>query len=103
MSITLVSLPERYGFGLVNGRPLSNLDGPCIDVRNPANGELVARVPMATAADTAAAIDAAAIAQLAWKNQSAAERSRLLERWCGLINERAEEMALTSDHREKHS
>lgn len=95
MSLELVSLPGRHGFGLVCDRVLSNLEGPCIDVTNPATGELVARVPKATAQDTQAAIDAAARAWPAWKALTAAQRSAILERWFALMESYSRQLAET--------
>ena len=95
MSLNLVSLSEKLGRGVVNGQPLYGQDRPCIDVINPATGDLVARVPMASASDTVAAIEAARVALPLWKARTAAERSQLLERWFDLIEERAQAIAHT--------
>lgn len=64
MAEKLVLLTEKKGFGVVDGIALSDADRPCIDVTNPATGELVARVPAAGAPDAEQAIEAARVAQL---------------------------------------
>lgn len=48
------------------------------DVINPANGEVIARVPMSSAADLDAAVDAARLALPAWRDVSTIARGRLL-------------------------
>lgn len=95
MHLNLVSLPEKFGWGVINGSPLSHSDGRTIDVSNPATGELVARVPMASATHTVEAIEAARVALPSWKARTAAERSKLLERWFDLIEEHAPAIAHT--------
>ncbi len=64
-----------------------------IEVINPANGELVARVPDLGAAETTAAIDAAAAAFPAWSRRPAGERSELLEAWMRALIDNAEDLA----------
>ncbi|RYH22020.1 MAG: aldehyde dehydrogenase family protein, partial [Alcaligenaceae bacterium] len=95
MSLQLVSLPERYGYGLVYDRVLSSLNAPQVVVANPATGQLVAKVPMASAEDAQAAVDAAEAALAGWKGKAAAERGALLERWFQLITDRTEDLAHT--------
>ncbi len=95
MSLQLVSLPLRHGFGLVGDRLLSHLDGPCIEVINPATGALVARVPKASAADTEEAIASAQQALVSWKALTAVQRSHVLERWFHLIEAHTAALAET--------
>ncbi|MBI4922694.1 MAG: NADP-dependent succinate-semialdehyde dehydrogenase [Devosia nanyangense] len=56
-----------------------------IEVRNPANGELVGRVPRLGAAEARRAIEAARLAQIEWAGRTAKERSNLLRRWYDLM------------------
>ena len=58
-----------------------------------ASGEVIGRVPEMGAAETRAAIDAAAKAFKPWSRLTAKERSKLLRRWHDLIIENAEELA----------
>ena len=48
------------------------------EVRNPANGKLIANVACCGAKETEAAIRAAKIAQQQWKRKTAKERSKIL-------------------------
>ncbi|MCQ4085696.1 NAD-dependent succinate-semialdehyde dehydrogenase [Saccharibacillus sp. JS10] len=64
-----------------------------IEVRNPANGELVGNVAKATKEDAKAAVDAAYDAFPAWSALAAMQRSELLTKWYQLIAEHREELA----------
>jgi len=60
--------------------------GPdAIDVRNPATGEIIGRVPKLGATEARAAIEAAQAAQAGWAARTAAERSQILRRWFDLM------------------
>ena len=61
----------------VNGQFISS-DGALIDVRNPANGELLAQIPSTDAAGVDLAVAAAQRAQPAWEKLPAIERARYL-------------------------
>jgi succinate-semialdehyde dehydrogenase/glutarate-semialdehyde dehydrogenase len=67
---------------------------PALEVRNPASGELLARVPDFDQAETRAAIDAAARAFPAWSAKLAKERAAVLRRWYDLQVEHLEDLAL---------
>src|SRR3954468_1814304 len=56
--------------------PSSSSDG--LDVTNPANGEVLARVPLSSRADLDAAVDAARAALPAWRAVSTIGRARKL-------------------------
>jgi succinate-semialdehyde dehydrogenase/glutarate-semialdehyde dehydrogenase len=56
-------------------------------VRDPASGEVLARVPRCGAAETRRAIEAAAAAQPAWRARTAEERGRILRRFHDLVLE----------------
>ena len=56
-----------------------------LEIHNPANGSLVARVPSLGAAETNEAIAAAAAALPAWSARTAKERGRILRRWFDLM------------------
>jgi len=64
-----------------------------LDVRNPADESLIARVPDSDGADAQRAADAAHEALTAWKAKPARERAQVLKRWHALIVERQEEIA----------
>ena len=64
------------------------------EVRNPANGELICLVGNGNAALAEQAIDAAQAAFPSWREQTAAERCRLLRRWFTLIMENQEDLGM---------
>ncbi len=67
---------------------------PALPVIDPATGEEIAKVPMMSAEDTRAAIDAAARAQPEWAGMLAKDRAKILRRWYELQMEHADELAL---------
>lgn len=64
-----------------------------LDVTNPANGELLARVPLSPASDVAAAAEAAQKAFWEWRKVPPAERAKYLYKWKMLLEEHFEEIA----------
>ncbi|MFZ1875241.1 MAG: NAD-dependent succinate-semialdehyde dehydrogenase [Chania sp.] len=62
-------------------------------VDNPANGERVADVALASSAETTAAITAAAAALPAWRALTAKARAEILQRWFQLIMQHQKELA----------
>ena len=62
-------------------------------VLNPANGELLAQLPIDGAAQIDAAVARAQTAQKAWAQLSGAQRGRILQRAAQLLRERNEELA----------
>ncbi|MEI3868561.1 NAD-dependent succinate-semialdehyde dehydrogenase [Microbacterium sp. CCNWLW134] len=67
--------------------------GESSPVIDPATGETVAEVAVATPDDMVAAIDAAQEAFAGWSRTPAPQRSRILRRWYELIVERADDLA----------
>src|SRR5919197_2979889 len=63
------------------------------DVHNPATGEVIARVPLGTAADVDRAVRAAAEAFPAWRATPPQERARYFFKLRGLLDEHKEELA----------
>ena len=78
----------------INGTWVDADDGATIEVTNPSNGALIARVPALQAAETRRAIAAAHDRFATWRDVPAAERARLLESWHRLIMENQEDLAL---------
>jgi succinate-semialdehyde dehydrogenase/glutarate-semialdehyde dehydrogenase len=66
----------------------------CHTVVNPATGDALAEVPLATAADLDEALDAAATGFSAWKAMDHEARGALLRKAASLIRERTESIAL---------
>jgi succinate-semialdehyde dehydrogenase/glutarate-semialdehyde dehydrogenase len=68
-------------------------DGSTFDVRNPATGGLVGRVPKMGAIETRRAIDAANEAWQPWRRMPAKARALILRRWYELTIESVEDLA----------
>lgn len=66
---------------------------PLIEVHNPANGELLARIPEASAAQVDSAIDAARKAQKGWAAKPAIERAGYLRRIAEKVRANAPRLA----------
>ena len=70
---------HEKGFGhFINGGSVSGSDGELLDVWNPANGTLLARVAQGSAADVDAAVRAARKAFTSWSKLSGDDRARHL-------------------------
>ena len=78
---------------LINGEWVPAASGHSIAVYNPATGEVVDKIPAASAEDVAAAIGAAHSAFPAWAYTPAVKRAELLDRSRGLLLSRQEEIA----------
>src|SRR5262249_30225117 len=70
------------------------------EVFNPSTGKVIARVPFATADQTAQVVEAAAAALPAWSETPVVERARLMFRFRSLLEEHFEELAalVTREH-----
>jgi succinate-semialdehyde dehydrogenase/glutarate-semialdehyde dehydrogenase len=77
---------------IVAGKPSASSDGKRIQVHNPATGERVDSVPAATAADVAAAVQAAREGFLAWSRTPLHERARILTAFARLADSRRAEL-----------
>lgn len=89
--LVLEDIPTELWIG-GQWRPSSS--GERIDVRDPADGELVASVADATRADALLALDAAVAVQEEWGATTSRVRSDILRRAFDLLSDRAEEFAL---------
>ncbi len=87
-------MPETLK-NFIGGRWVSPKKAGCLDDRNPATGELLARFPASGPADAAAAIAAAKKALPAWKATPAPKRGEILRRAALLVEKRKEELART--------
>lgn len=77
----------------VNGLWIDADQGGCFPVHNPADGSVIVQVPSLGEAEARRAIAEAAAAWRQWRDRTAGERSRLLRRWYGLIQEHREGLA----------
>jgi succinate-semialdehyde dehydrogenase/glutarate-semialdehyde dehydrogenase len=79
---------------LIGGAWVQADSGATIDVRNPATGAIIARVPDGGAAETRRAIDAANAAFASWRSTLAKERAAVLRRFYELILANSDDLAL---------
>jgi succinate-semialdehyde dehydrogenase/glutarate-semialdehyde dehydrogenase len=77
----------------VGGEWIAALSGKTFDVVNPANGQVIARVPDMNENDAKNAVDAAHKAFPAWKALTGKERSKILYKWYQAIVDNADELA----------
>ncbi|MGO2110409.1 MAG: aldehyde dehydrogenase family protein [Pseudoclavibacter sp.] len=77
---------------LIGGEWVPSVTGRTIDVINPANREVIAKVPQSDASDIDAAIIAAQQAFPAWRDLDASSRARLIFTWADLIERRSAEL-----------
>ncbi len=78
----------------INGEWCDANSGETIDVSNPANGAVIAKVPNMGAEETRDAIEHARVAQLQWRKKLAKERAVILRRWHDLMMENQDDLAL---------
>jgi betaine-aldehyde dehydrogenase len=81
---------------VIAGQPVDAADGQTFDVINPANGSVVATVPMGGREDVDRAVSAARAAfddRSGWAHWSAGKRGRSLARLAALIAEHTEELS----------
>src|SRR4051812_8152926 len=79
----------------IDGRPAESSSDEWIEVRSPATGELVGRVPAGTPADVDRAVAAAraAFADGRWHRMLLAERVSILNRLADIVDDHADELA----------
>lgn len=78
---------------LIGGEPVDSISGDEYEVRNPATGEAVGRVPRGTAADVEQAVQAAERAFGEWAQTTPEDRGRMLMSAYELIREKSSEIA----------
>ncbi|XP_020818362.1 uncharacterized protein LOC110191764 [Drosophila serrata] len=80
---------------LVDGVWVGSSDASTFEVRNPASGEVIGKVPNMTVADAQKAINAAkqAFESKEWRSLTAKDRSNLLKKWHKLIEQNSQEIA----------
>ncbi|MDC0748704.1 CoA-acylating methylmalonate-semialdehyde dehydrogenase [Polyangium mundeleinium] len=84
----------------INGAWVASTGTTLLDVKNPATGELLAKVPLSTSADVDAAVQAAKAAFPAWRAVPPVQRARYLFKLKSLFEQHREEIAgiCTSEH-----
>ena len=81
MYVSATTTETRLLGNYVNGAWIPAISQQDLDVRNPANGEVLARVPLSSRADVDAAVAAARAAYPDWRKRSVIERGRWLFRF----------------------
>lgn len=79
----------------INGRWVEPEHNGCVDVENPSTGEILARAPRSTAAETQRAIDAAYAAFPGWSATPVARRVQPLYKLSAALRDHEEEIART--------
>ena len=84
----------------INGAWTKSSGTTLLDVKNPATGEVLAKVPLSTAGDVDAAVQAAQAAFPAWSATPPVQRARYLFKLRALFDEHRDEIAAicTSEH-----
>ena len=77
----------------INGAKVEGSSGRYGDIYNPATGEISAKVPLASATETAAAIEVAAKAFPGWRDTPPLSRARILFRFKELLDAHLDELA----------
>ncbi len=77
----------------INGQQVEGTSGRYGDVFNPTTGEVAARVPLASADETARAIEVAAAAFPAWRDTPPLRRARVFFRFKELLDKHLDELA----------
>jgi succinate-semialdehyde dehydrogenase/glutarate-semialdehyde dehydrogenase len=93
MPLTLTRGDLIRSQNFINGRWCDGSEpARLLDVTNPADDRLIARVPDSNADDARAAVEAAQAAFAAWRATPAKDRARLLKRWNDLIEAHQEDL-----------
>ncbi len=84
----------------INGKNVKGTSGRFAEARNPATGEVISNVPLATQAELDAAVEKAAVAQQAWAQVNPQRRARVFMKFGALINDHMDELAeiLSKEH-----
>ena len=69
----------------INGTWLDADSKATMEVTNPANGEVIGSIPDLTGVETARAIEAARVAMISWRKQTAKQRAAIMRVWFDLI------------------
>lgn len=77
----------------IHGKYVEATSGQTFDTVNPANGEVIAQVQIASEQDINHAVESAQAGQKVWVAMTAVERARILRRAVDLLRERNDELA----------
>jgi malonate-semialdehyde dehydrogenase (acetylating)/methylmalonate-semialdehyde dehydrogenase len=84
----------------INGAKVKGTSGRFSNVYNPATGEVQAKVPLASLAEVAQAVDVAAAAQVAWGAVNPQRRARVMMKYVDLLHRDMDKLAeaLSREH-----
>ena len=84
----LTEVQKNYGKlkNYVNGEWVDSTSGKYIDIENPTTGEIIGQVPMSSADETKAAIEAAQEAWWSWRETPPITRARVFFKVCGALS-----------------
>ncbi len=84
----------------IDGELVAGTSGRFAEARNPATGEVIYKVPLASQSELDAAVERAAIAQKEWAKVNPQRRARVFMKFGALINEHMDELAeiLSREH-----
>jgi succinate-semialdehyde dehydrogenase / glutarate-semialdehyde dehydrogenase len=91
ISITDKSLIRTQAY--IDGAWVDSDSGKTYEVKNPANGKVIAEVAECGTAETRRAIEAAGRAMDAWRTRSAKQRAAIMRKWFNLMMENQEDLA----------
>jgi succinate-semialdehyde dehydrogenase/glutarate-semialdehyde dehydrogenase len=91
ISITDRSLIRTQAY--IDGAWVDSDSGRTYEVKNPANGKVIAEVAECGTAETRRAIEAAGRAMDAWRSKSAKQRAAIMRKWFNLMMENQEDLA----------
>ncbi|MEI2563298.1 NAD-dependent succinate-semialdehyde dehydrogenase [Vibrio metoecus] len=86
-------LPFFHQSAFINGQWISGEQNASQRVTNPFDGSVLGSVPQLTGAEVQRAITGAETAQVAWRNQTADTKAKVLRRWYELIEQHHESLA----------
>ena len=100
MMVPMLTTPH-----VINGQEVVPADSHTVEVGNPATGEVVTRVPLASSAEVDQAVGAAQDAFASWRSVSLSRRVQILFRYRELLNSRKDELAaiISREHGKVHS
>ena len=78
----------------IDGQWVSADDGDTVAVTNPANGKTIVEIARCGQSETRRAVEAAEVAQRAWRKTTAKERAALLRNWFNLMMEAQDDLAM---------
>ncbi len=87
------SIPTLSNY--INGQWVTSKATDCIDVKNPATAEILAKVPLSPASEVELATEAAAEAFITWRRTPPTQRIQYLFKLKNLLEEHLEEIART--------